>query len=104
MISRLSFLSKLSKVVLENTIFMNEEGRPQWMFISIADRESHGQATIDVSKLDSEVFLTSQGFDTTSFSLSDDDSKWDLQDDLWITRDLGSNVLKLDDNIFDLPL
>jgi hypothetical protein len=83
---------------------MNEEGRPHWMFIAIADRASHSQATIDVSKLDSEVFLTSQGFDTTTFSLSDDDNNWDLQEDLWIARDLGSSVQQIDQNIFDLPL
>lgn len=96
-----------ARVVLENTIFMNERGEPQWMFIAIADRQ-RGDPGVNVQQLDTELFLTSSGFDSSAFSLSDTGCT-DLMDfsdmeDAWTARDLGSKLVKLDNNLFDLPL
>ena len=97
-------------------MFMNENCVPQWMFLSIADRDAPSATSIDVSKLDSEIFLTSQGFDTTAFPLSSGEESTGsgkaspllppppTVDDMWMYRDLGPGLIQIDDSIFDMPL
>lgn len=62
------------KVVLENTLFMNADMEPQWMFISIAER-GDSEPLIDVDNLESDLFLTSSGFDSRDFSWRSDEAK-----------------------------
>ena len=84
-------------VVLETTLFVNEEQKPQWVFMSIVDYAPKS------SPLSSTESMLSSPDDLNLLSFGEDTKSWALSDDSWIT-DLGPNVMQIDDDIFDLSI